>query len=81
VDIHKDSNLAGKINEGMITIEVLIINSPAYDRKAVLIISKAIFAKVMPPGFAPGLYSFRRFRRRIRYNEIAYNGCAEGGQI
>jgi hypothetical protein len=37
-------------------------------------ISEAILAKAMPPGRAPGFYSFRRFRRRIRYSEIAYNG-------
>jgi hypothetical protein len=69
--------LAGKIGEGILAVEVLIANSPAYDWKAVLMISKAILAKAMPPGRAPGLDSFRRFRRRIRYSEIAHNGCAE----
>jgi hypothetical protein len=40
-------------------------------------ISKTIFIKVMSLGRASGLYSFRRFRRRIRYNEITYNRCAK----
>ena len=67
----------GKIGEGMLAVDMLVSNSPAYDWKAVLMISQAILAKAMPPGRASGFYSFRRFRRRIRYSEIAHNGSAE----
>ena len=44
-------------------------------RKAVFMISKPILAKVMPPSGAPGLYGFRRCRRRVRYSEIAHGRC------
>jgi hypothetical protein len=44
------------------------------------VISKTMLTKVMPLGRTPGLYSFRRFRRRIRYNKIAHNKCAESIQ-
>ena len=69
--------MVAKIGQGMLTIEVLITDSLVYDWEAVLVISKAILAKPMPPGGAPGLYGFRRFRRRIRYSEIAHNGYTE----
>jgi hypothetical protein len=77
VGIHEGSNLAGKIGEGMLAVELLIADGLASDWKAVLMISKTILAKAMPPGRAPDFHSFRRFRRRIRYSEIAHNGCAE----
>jgi hypothetical protein len=54
---------------------VLVADSPVYDWEAVLVISKAILAKAMPPGDTPGLYGFRRCRRRVRYSEIAHNRC------
>jgi hypothetical protein len=49
----------------------LIANSLAYDQKVVLILAKA-----MLPCGAPGLYSFRGSRGRIRCSEIAHNRCA-----
>jgi hypothetical protein len=57
----------------MLAIEVLVADSPAYDWEAVLVISKAILAKAMPPGDTQGLYGFRRCRRRVRYSEIAHS--------
>jgi hypothetical protein len=61
----------------MLTIEMLVADNPVYDRKAVLVISKTILAKAMPPGGAPGLYGFRRCRRRVRYSEIAHGRCGD----
>ena len=55
VDIDEGANLPGKIGEGMLAVEMLVANSPAYDWKAVLMISQAILAKAMPPGRAPGV--------------------------
>jgi hypothetical protein len=75
MDIHEDAKLVAKIGQGMLAIEMLVADSPVYDREAVLVISKAILAKAMPPGGAPGLYGFRRCRRRIRYGEIAHDRC------
>ena len=49
----------------------LIANSLAYDQKVVLILAEA-----MLPCDAPGLYSFRGSRGRIRCSEIAHNRCA-----
>ena len=60
----------------MFAIEMLVTDSPVYDWKAVLVISKAILAKAMLPGGAPGFYGFGRSRRRIRYNKVAHNRCS-----
>jgi hypothetical protein len=83
MDIHEDTNLVAKLGQGMLTIEVLITDSLVYDREAVLVISKAILAEAMPPGDAPGLYGFRKCRRRVRYSEIAHGRCGNTtlGQI
>jgi hypothetical protein len=47
------------------------------------VISKAILAKAMPSGDAPGLYGFRKCRRRVKYSEIANGRCGNTilGQI
>ena len=63
--------MPGKIVQGMLAVEMLIADSPTYDWKAVLVISKAILAEAMALRGAPGLYSFRGSRRRVRYSEIA----------
>ena len=60
MDIHEGTKLVAKIGQGMLAIEMLVADSPVYDRKAVLVISKAILAKAMPPGGAPGLYGLIR---------------------
>jgi hypothetical protein len=73
MDIHEGTNLVAEIGQGLLAIERLVGDSPVCDRKAVLVISKAILAKAMPPGDAPGLYGFRRCRRRIRYGEIGHS--------
>jgi hypothetical protein len=78
VHIYEGTNLPGKIVQGILAVGMLIANSPAYNWKAVLMISKGILTEAMPPGGAPGLY-----RRRVRYSEIVHSGCAESiiGQI
>ena len=75
MDILEGMNLVAKIGLRMFAIEMLVVDSLVYDWKAVLVISKAILAKAMPPGDTPGLYGFRRCRRRVRYSEIAHNRC------
>jgi hypothetical protein len=72
MDIQEGTHLVAKIGQGMFAMGVLVADSPVYDWEAVLVISKAILAKAMPPGDAPGLYGFRRCRRRVRYREIAH---------
>ena len=69
--------VACEIVRRMLAVEMLIANSAAYDGKAILMIPKGILAEAMPPPGAPGLYSFRGSRRRIRYSEIAHNRCAQ----
>jgi hypothetical protein len=54
---------------------VLVADSLMYDWGAVLVISKAILAKAIPAGDAPGLYGFRRCRRGVRYNAITHGRC------
>jgi hypothetical protein len=66
------------MGQGILAIEILVADNPVYDRKAVLVISKTILAKAMPPGGALGLYGFRRCRRRVRYSEIAHSRCGYG---
>lgn len=63
------------IGQGMLPIEMLVADSPVHGWKAALVISKAILAKAIPPGGAPGLYDFRRCGRRVGYSEIAHDRC------
>ena len=58
------SPVACEIVQGMLAVEMLIANSPAYDGKAVLMISKDILAEAMPPRGTPGLYSFRGIQKK-----------------
>jgi hypothetical protein len=41
--------LLGKIVQGILPVEMLIANSPAYDQRAVLMIAKGILAEAIPP--------------------------------
>jgi len=63
VDIHEGTNLLAKIGQGMLAVKMLVTNSPVYDWKAVLVISKAILAKAMPPGGAPGLVQLQEVQK------------------
>ena len=73
--IEEDAKLVAKIGHGMLAIEMLVTDSPVYDMEVVLVISRSILAKPMPPGGAPGLRGFRKCRRRIRYSEIGHDRC------
>jgi hypothetical protein len=61
----------------VLSVGSLVANSPAHNWDAVFVVSKAILVQARPPGSIPGMYSFRRTSRRIRYGRIVHTSCAE----
>jgi len=73
----KETRLFGPIGQGMLSVGILIANSPADDWEAIFVVSKAILVQARPPGSAPGMYSLWRTSRRIGYSRIVHTSCAE----
>ena len=65
-----------EIGQGMLSVGILVANSPAYDWESVFVVSKAILVHARPLGSAPALYSLWRTCRRIRYSRIIHNNGA-----